>query len=123
MQIATGAKTDGAEIQWGDETEPRSDAVRGRGHVLKGHTSVMRVNSELDSVNRISTVTNQSKPLWKVFEGAMNTDILISFFKRLIKGAERMVLLILDNWRVCHAHKVKAGQVEHTERIEVYYLP
>jgi hypothetical protein len=32
-------------------------------------------------------VTNRGKVRWKVFEGAMNADILIDYMKRLIKDA------------------------------------
>jgi transposase len=43
--------------------------------------------------------------------------------KRLIKDAKRKVFLILDNLRVHHAKVVKAWLVEHTDEIEVFYLP
>ncbi|KAF1004605.1 MAG: hypothetical protein E5299_02362 [Burkholderia gladioli] len=33
----------------------------------------------------MSRVTNRSQVRWKVFEGAMNADILLDFLKRLIK--------------------------------------
>lgn len=44
--IAARAKAEGAEIHWGDESGLRSDDVRGRGFVPKGHTPVIRVNSK-----------------------------------------------------------------------------
>jgi hypothetical protein len=61
----------------------------------------------------ISTVTNQGKVRWTVFEGAMNADILIDFFKRLTKDADRRVFLILDNLKVRHARKVKDWLADH----------
>lgn len=93
-QIAACAKADGAEIHWGDETGLRSDDMRGRGHAPKGQTAVVRGNDKWEGLIIISTVTNQGKVRWKVFEGAMNTDKtdrLIDFFKRLIKDADRKV--------------------------------
>lgn len=122
-QIASRAKTEGAEIHWGDETGLRSDDVRGRGYAPKGQTPVVRVNNKREGLSIISTVTNQGKVRWKVFDGAMNADILIDFFKRLIKDAKRKVFLILDNLRVHHARKVKAWLGEHEDEIEVFYLP
>jgi len=122
-RIAARARQEGAEIHWGDETGLRSDDVRGRGYAPKGQTPVVRVNNKREGLSIISTVTNQGKVRWKIFEGAMNADILIDFFKRLIKDADRKVFLILDNLRVHHARKVKAWLADHEEAIEVYYLP
>jgi hypothetical protein len=35
----------------------------------------------------------------RIFDGALNSTILIDFFKRLIKGQKKKVFLILDNLR------------------------
>lgn len=122
-QIAARAKAEQAEIHWGDETGLRSDDVRGRGYAPRGQTPVVRVNNKREGLSIISTVTNQGKVRWKVFEGAMNADVLIDFFKRLIKDADRKVFLILDNLKVHHARKVKDWLAKHEEEIEVFYLP
>ena len=122
-QIVVRAKAEQAEIHWGDETGLRSDDVRGRGYAPKGQTPVVRVNNKREGLSIISTVTNQGKVRWKVFEGAMNADILIDFFKRLIKDAKRKVYLILDNLKVHHARKVKDWLADHEEKIAVFYLP
>ena len=53
----------------------------------------------------------------------MNAEILIDFFKRLSKDADRKVFLILDNLRVHHARKVKEWLADHRDDIEVFYLP
>lgn len=122
-QIATRAKQEGAEIHWGDETGLRSDDVRGRGYAPKGQTPVIRVNSKREGLSLISTVTNQGKVRWKVFEGAMHADLLIDFLKRLVKDSPRKVFLILDNLKVHHARKVKDWLADHVTQIEVFYLP
>jgi transposase len=122
-QIAARAKAEQAEIHWGDETGLRSDDVRGRGYAPRGRTPVVRVNNKREGLSIISTVTNQGKVRWKVFEGAMNADVLIDFFKRLIKDADRKVFLILDNLKVHHARKVKDWLAKHEQQIEVFYLP
>ena len=122
-QIAARAKAEQAEIHWGAETGLRSDDVRGRRYAPKGQTPVVRVNNKREGLSIISTVTNQGKVRWKVFEGAINADVLVDFFKRLIKDAERKVFLILDNLKVHHARKVKDWLAKHEEEIEVFYLP
>ena len=121
--IAERAKTEGAEIHWGDETGLRSDDVRGRSFAPKGKTPVVRINSKRENVGLISTVTNQGKVRWMVLKGALDTDQLIEFMRRLVKDAKRKVFLILDNLRVHHARLVKAWLAKHQDEIEVFYLP
>ena len=121
--IAARAKAEGAEIHWGDESGLRSDDVRGRGFAPKGQTPVIRVNSKRHGLSVISTVTNKGQMRWRIFDGALNTNILIDFLRRLIKGASKKLFLILDNLRVHHAKPVKAWLAEHADAIEVFYLP
>lgn len=121
--IAARAKKEGAEIHWGDETGLRSDDVRGRCFAPKGETPVIRVSSKRAGLSIISTVTNKGQMRWKIFDGALNSDILIDFLRRLIKGATKKVFLILDNLRVHHSKPVKAWLAKHEEAIAVFYLP
>ena len=121
--IAARAKAEGAEIHWGDESGLRSDDVRGRGFAPKGQTPVIRVNNKRHGLSVISTVTNKGQMRWRIFDGAINTNILIDFLRRLIKGATKKLFLILDNLRVHHAKPVKAWLAEHADAIEVFYLP
>jgi transposase len=121
--IAARAKAEGAEIHWGDESGLRSDDVRGRSYAPKGQTPVVRVNHKRHGLSVISTVTNKGQMRWKIFAGALNADILIDFLRRLVKGQDRKLFLILDNLRVHHAKPVKAWLAAHKEQIEVFYLP
>ena len=121
--IAARAKAEGAQIHWGDETGLRSDDVRGRGYAPQGQTPVIRVNHQRHGLSIISTVTNRGQMRWKIFDGALNADVLIDFLKRLVRDAGRKVYLILDNLRVHHSKPVKAWLAERTPAIEVFYLP
>lgn len=121
--IAARAKAEGAEIHWGDESGLRSDDVRGRGYAPIGQTPVVRVSNRRQGLSIISTVTNKGQMRWKIFDGALNADILIDFMKRLVRDAGRKIFLVLDNLRVHHAKPVKAWLAEHREQIEVFYLP
>lgn len=101
--IVQRAKHEGAEIHWGDETGLRRDDVRGRSFALKGKTPVVRINAKRDGLSVISSVTNKGQMRWKIFQGALNADILIDFLRRLVKSATHKVFLILDNLRVHHS--------------------
>lgn len=97
--------------------------MRGRGFAPKSQTLVIRVNSKRHGPSVISTVTNKGQMRWRIFDGALNTDIMIDFLRRLIKGASKKLFLILDNLRVHHAKPVKAWLAGHADAIEVFYLP
>ncbi len=120
--IAARAKAEGAEIHWGDESGLRSEDVRGRGFAPKGQTPVIRVNCKHHGLSVISTVSNKGQMRWRIFDGALNANILIDFLRRLIKGASKKPFLILDNLRVHHAKPVKTWLAEHTDAIKVFYL-
>ena len=122
-KIASAAKTEGAEIHWGDETGLRSDDVRGRGYAPKGKTPVVVANANRSKLSVISTVTNKGQMRWKVFSGALNAKILIGFMKRLVHGRQKRVFLILDNLRVHHSKQVKKWLAENADKIQVFYLP
>ena len=121
--IAARAKAEGAEIHWGDESGLRSDDVRGHGYAPKGQTPVVRVNNKRHGLPAISTVTNKGEMRWKIFDVALNADILIDFMQQLIRGAKKKIFLVLDNLRVHHAKPVKAWLAANRERIGVLYLP
>ena len=121
--IQQKAKEEKAEIYWGDETGLRNDSQHERGYAPKGKTPVIRLNAKRESINMISAMTNQGKVRFKLFDGGMNAAILIEFMRRLIKDAQRKVILILDNLRVHHARKVKEWLADKADQIEVFYLP
>ena len=121
--IAKRAKTQGAEIHWGDESGLRSDDVRGRGYAPRGQTPVLRVNARREGLSLISTVTNKGEMRWRIFHGALNAKLLIDFLKRLVRGSDRKIFLILDNLKVHHSKLVKQWLAENKKLIEVFYLP
>ena len=84
---------------------------------------MVRVNNKRHGLSVISTVTNKGQMRWRIFDGALNTTILIDFLRRLIRGQTSKLFLILDNLRVHHAKPVKAWLADHAEAIEVFYLP
>ncbi len=58
-----------------------------------------------------------------IYDGKMNSQTLLQFMKRLIKGASQKIFLILDNLKVHHSRIVKAWLADHEAEIEVFYLP
>jgi len=122
-KIASQAKKEGAEIHWGDETGLRNDSQHGRSYSPRGKTPVIRLCAKRERINLISSITNQGKVRFMVYQDTMNSQTLIKFLKRLIKDADKKVFLILDNLRVHHSKLVKEWLKEHEEEIELFFLP
>ncbi len=121
--IQKRAKRENAEIYWGDETGLSSEDNRGRGYSPKGKTPVRNSSGTRFSTSMISAIANQGQLRFMVYKGGLNTDLFIQFLKRLIKDAQRKVYLIVDNLRVHHAKKVQTWIEEHSDEIELFYLP
>ena len=122
--IEQRARSEGAEIHWGDETALVNTGVRGRSYAPAGKTPVaMAIGGTRHKLSMIATVTNQGKTRWMIIEEAFDADKLIEFLQALVKDAGKKVFLILDNLRVHHSKLVKAWVAERLEQIELFYLP
>lgn len=122
--IAAKAKAEGGEIHWGDETALTNTDVRGRSYAPAGQTPVAYApGGKREKLSMIATVTNQGKTRWMIIDEAFSADKLIEFLQALIKDAGKKVFLIVDNLRVHHAKPVKAWLAEHSNQIEMFYLP
>jgi transposase len=122
-EIAARAQKEKAEIHWGDETGIQSDAYNAKGFAPKGKTPVVRLNAKKSSINMISSITNQGKVRFMLYQENMTSQVFIKFLSRLAKDAKRKVFLVLDNHRVHHSKIVKEWLEQHKEQIELFYLP
>ena len=121
--IAKRAKKEGAEIQWGDETGLCNDSQHGRSYSPRGKTPAIRLPAKRERINLISSITNQGKVRFMIYKDTMNAKKFIKFMKRLIKDANQKIFLILDNLRVHHAYVVKEWLEDHSDEIELFFLP
>lgn len=121
--IRDRAKQEDAEIHWGDETGFKNESHVGRSFAPKGKTPVVKKQGQRFSTNMISTVTNQGKLRFMIYDTNMTWQVMIRFLTKLIKGSDRKIFLILDNLRVHHAKALKHWLAQRTESIEVFFLP
>jgi transposase len=112
--IARTAKAQGGDIQW---------ANYGRSFAPRGHTPVIRRPGKRFSQSMISSLTNQGKLRFMVYEGALKAPIFLNFLQRLIREAARKLFVIVDNLPVHRAHRVTAWVQNHADQIELFYLP
>ena len=90
--IAERAKTEGAEIHWGDETALVNTDVRGRSYAPRGQTPVARViGGTRQKLSMISTVTNQGKVRFMCYEKTMNAARLILFMQRVVTDHQAVI--------------------------------
>jgi len=71
----------------------------------------------------ISTVTNQGKVHFMIYDEKMTAPVLIRFLNRLLRETKKKVCLILDHLRVDHARLVKSWVQENKEKIKLFHLP
>jgi transposase len=71
----------------------------------------------------ISSLTNQGKLRFMIYEGALNTAIFLNFLRRLTCEATRKLFVIVDNLPVHRAPRVTAWAQNHADQIELFYLP
>ena len=121
--IARRARAQGYQIQWADETGLSSRANYGRSFAPRGHTPVIRRPGKRFSQSMISSLTNQGKLRFMVYEGALKAPIFLNFLQRLIREATRKLFVIVDNLPVHRAHRVTAWVQDHADRIELFYRP
>lgn len=121
--IVEMAKKEQAEINWGDETGLCNADQRGRCYAPKGKTPVVSLNAKRENVSLISSITNQGKVRFMLYDKAMNAQVFIKFCSRLIKDAGKKIYLILDNLRVHHCKLVKDWVEQHSNQIRLFYLP
>jgi len=122
-EIERRATEEGGEIHWGDEMGVRSTCQHSRGYAHPGDTPELPVSGSRFSVNMISTITNQGKTRWMIYEGKMNAAFFIVFLTRLIATASKKVFLIVDNLSVHEAGAVEQWLADKQDKIEVFFLP
>jgi len=117
------ARKEGAEIHWVDETGLSNQANDGGSFAPQGETPVIPRPAARFTQSMISSVTNLGTLRFMIYDGALNTRIFLDFLRRLIKGAERKLFVIVDNLRVHRARRVIVWLAENADRIALFFLP
>jgi len=117
------AKAEKAEIHWGDETAISNECNYGRSYSPMGVTPQVRRNARRFSQSMISSISSQGTVRFMCYEKALNSKIFITFLKRLINGRRKKVFLIVDNLKVHHSGPVTQWLENHSNEIELFFLP
>lgn len=121
--IAKKARKNKAMIFFSDEAGVRSDYHSGTTWAPVGNTPVVEGTGARFGINLISAVSASGELRWMEVDGRMTAAKFIDFLKRMIKGREDPVYLIVDNHPTHHAKAVKRF-VESTDgALELHFLP
>lgn len=123
--IVKRAKEQNAEIQWSDEAGVTTSSASGaRGYGPKGKTPLLKRVARQDRINHVSSVTNQGKTRFMIYEGTLTAERYIQWLAQSVKAAKgRKVIMIVDNLRVHHSRSVKEWLEGKEHLIELEYLP
>ena len=122
-RLAKAAKARGAEIYFWDETGFRADGVQGRTWGVQGHTPVVAVPGQRQSMSAASAVNARGAFWFATYHGSLNALRFVDFLKQLMKHRKKALTLILDS---LPAHKGPAvrGYVDSLQgKLQLHYLP
>jgi transposase len=124
-KIKAKARKDGGVILWQDESGLRLDRlVAKQGYAPRGQRAVAPSTGNRQAINMISALANSGELRFSIFEGRFTGQVFVEFLDRLIRSIpHRKIHLICDNHSTHHAKLVKAWVAEHSERIELHFLP
>lgn len=122
-QIKSRAKSESADIYFGDAAHIRSDHHAGKTWGIKGKTPVIKSTGARFSFSLVSAVSSRGLMRFMVVEGGVNSGVFIQFLKRLISGAKRKIFLIVDNGSAHKSKKTKEFIASISDKLEIFYLP
>ena len=117
------AKRENAEIYWEDETGLRSDHLVGRSDAPRGQTPTVETTGRRFGCNIISAMSNKGTLRFRVFAGGFNQRVMIDFLARLIRDADRKVIVIADGHPAHKGRKLKRWLADHADECELVLLP
>lgn len=101
----------------------RSDYQAGLSYGRRGQTPVVPATGQRFRCNMISTITNQGKLYFKLFDSGFSAAVMLEFLRRLIRSSCQKVFLIVDPHRVHRSKRVAQWLEQHQTQIRLFFLP
>jgi transposase len=122
-RLAKEAKARGAEIYFWDESGFRADGVQGRTWGVQGHTPVVAVPGQRQSMSAASAVNARGAFWFVTYQGVLNAALFVDYLKRLMKHRKKPLTLILDSLPA-HKGPLVRGYIESLQgKLQLHYLP
>lgn len=122
-RIREDAERDDAEIFFVDEVGLRSDHLPGRSYGLCGQTPVVPTTGKRFRANAISAMSPQGRLKFMAFEENFRKETFLEFLTRMVRDAERKIILVLDRHPAHLANVVKEWISSRSDRVEMRLLP
>lgn len=123
-EVEQRAQAEGAEIAWGDESGLRSDTQVGRGYAPMGETPEIHLSQKKRvRVNFIASISNQGTVRFMLYTRKLTETVFLTFLQRLVAKRNRKLFWIVDRHPVHRGRQVKQWLAEHSDEIELFYLP
>ena len=121
--IVKRAKAQKGEIHWGDQMGLRSDHQTGTSYGRRGRTPVIPGTGQRFRCNMMSTITNHGHLAFMVFKERFTARVCLRFLRRLVRQADRKVMLIVDRHPVHRSATVKRWLVANHKKMAMFFLP
>jgi len=122
-RIQARAKKMSAEIYFADEAGVRSDFHSGKTWAPRGKTPVLQATGARFGFNMISAISPKGQMRFMVVAGKVASAQFCAFLRRLMRGAQRPVFLIVDGHPVHRSVKVKTLVESFKGKLELFHLP
>jgi len=122
-RICEVAKASGALIFFGDEAGVRSDAHAGTTWAPRGRTPIVSTTGQRFGMNLISAINRRGQMHFNVVKGRVTADVFVEFLKRLIRGRQRPIFLIVDGHPTHKSTAVKRFVENVKDRLQLFLLP
>jgi len=117
------AKKVHADIYFADESGVRSDFHAGTTWAPKGKTPVIRHTGKRFSLNMISAVSSKGELRFMTSKKRISAELFLEFLRRLVRGADREIFLIVDGSPVHKAKKITNYLKSRPGLIRLFFLP
>jgi transposase len=122
-QLAARARRAGAEIYFWDESGFRADAVQGKTWGMRGHTPIVELPGNRQSISAASAVNAKGAFWFVTYKGGMTAELFVALLKHIMRRRRKPLFLVLDSLPA-HKAKMVRDYVESTNgKLELHFLP
>ena len=122
-QLAARARRAGAEIYFWDESGFRADAVHGKTWGMRGHTPIVELPGNRQSISAASAVNAKGAFWFVTYKGGMTAELFVALLKHIMRRRRKPLFLVLDSLPA-HKAKLVRDYVESTNgKLELHFLP
>jgi transposase len=121
--IARRAKAEKADLYFWDESGFRADAVQGKTWGRKGHTPVVQVPGQRQSISAASAVSAKGAFWFATYEGSLKGEAFVALLERLMSRRKKPLHLILDSLPAHKTSAVKEYVASKEGKLTLHYLP